>query len=785
MKTIDFSFSSTQGGGKLLGFRYSRSLSELIGSWSAEVAGGTFTAGDSFSVSVMNNGIITGAHKTPDGAWTLQGKDAGVRLMKSTPHASALTEGGASAVISELASYCGVGGSGGGLSGFNVRSAVTGTTCAEAILELALLSGCVAYINNAGSLVVAPPSSSAPSFSTVLDDTGSDIDLDGYATQASIVVTRRKKTIKEEAHEEEKPKTYYTGSTPSGTTTSNKVNGSFNFNDTASVQVSGTYEQMTLSPLGVIKSGKRVINRDGIKVTVEESHDYTIKTQLVWRGDQEFRLFAFCETGYTVSTTTEGIYNGKTGTQNFKEVREETMSRGFDIFDATYVPIDWQGYLDMVGREVCVVKTTRTGGLPPLEGMPSYAPPFDVAISREFKRMDFGQGLVCCESESRYEKRECGTISSMSKDKEKLRFVDGSLVAIAAMKTPMWVRVEYCRTAYERYAKDGTCEISTRNEWCDNGSRWLFDNRFNTGNGEADAYQESYAKFTEAAQAMDIRTDGSTISSSFWQFAEFPGRTRSYANPKEGSVPMQSENWYQNGDYVPSRYCPHYEPGGEECGITGIPAIGDFSGSKCPKRGLGWQSCVRAKAALEQARTGEDRPMLEPPVVAIESRGGPQVWFKREIYIDDILSDGAALSIAKSIASNVLKIKDTKGLKRTVIVPYDPGILPTGTVTDVSHDWAAMTTTVSYKIAGSFPECLIPASVAGIAAGISDRNANRSTKGLTGSVKSIDGSGTVFVEINGGVYPCSSRLTNIGVGDSVLASFSSGNSVRGIIVQRL
>ncbi len=785
MKTIDFSFTSTQGGGKLLGFRYSRSLSELIGSWSAEVAGGTFTAGDSFSVGVMNNGIITGAHKTPDGVWTLQGKDAGVRLMKSTPHASALTEGGASAVISELASYCGVGGGGGGLSGFNVRSAVTGTTCAEAILELALLSGCVAYINNAGSLVVAPPSSSTPSFSTVLDDTGSDIDLDGYATQASIVVTRRKKTIKEEAEDNGGIKTYYKGSTPSGTTKNETKSGSFGFTDAMGVAVSGTYSQTVISPLGVVKSSKSTSQRQGITLTVEETHDYTVETQTVWRGDQEFRLFAFCETGFEIKKTTEGSYQGKQSIQTFEETSTETLSRGFSISDASYVPVDWQGKLGMVDRERYLQQTVRTGGLPPAEGMPAYAPPFDKTITREFQRMDFGKGLVCCESELEYQKRDVGKIAPIYSDKTAIRYADNSLIGISAVTGPHWVLVETRRTAYERYAPDGTCELSTRNSWCDDGSKWLFENGIKTGDPEVDAWTESYAKFTQQAESLEVSTSGSSISAAFWQYLDLPGREKSYGDPAAGAVPTQSENWYQNGGYVPSRHCPHYEPGGAKCGITGIAALGDFAGDACKTRGLGWQSCVRAKAALEQARTEEDRPMLEAPIVAIESRGGPQVWFKREIYIDDVVSDGTALSIAKSIASNVLKVKDTKGLKRTVIVPYDPGILPTGTVTDVSHDWAAMTTTVSYKISGSFPECLIPASVAGIAAGISDRNANRSTKGLTGSVKSIDGAGTVFVEINGGVYPCSSRLTNIGVGDSVLASFSSGNSLRGIIVQRL
>jgi hypothetical protein len=133
----------------------------------------------------------------------------------------------------------------------------------------------------------------------------------------------------------------------------------------------------------------------------------------------------------------------------------------------------------------------------------------------------------------------------------------------------------------------------------------------------------------------------------------------------------------------------------------------------------------------------------------------------------------------------MLDVKGIKGIKRTVLLPYTPDLLPSGTITDVSHNWSELTTTVSYRISGSIPECMIPASAAGIAAGIADRNANRRTKGMTGVVQSISGNGTVNVKIGDATYPCSTKLKNIGVGDSVLADFVSGNSVRGHISARL
>ena len=90
MRTLDYDLPAEQGGGKLVNFQYSRSLNELIGSWSAEVASGNFTAGDTFSVPCMKNGLIANVYKDPDGMIHLSGKDAGVRLMRTTPAVSTL-----------------------------------------------------------------------------------------------------------------------------------------------------------------------------------------------------------------------------------------------------------------------------------------------------------------------------------------------------------------------------------------------------------------------------------------------------------------------------------------------------------------------------------------------------------------------------------------------------------------------------------------------------------------------------------------------------------------------
>lgn len=788
MRTLDYDLPADQGGGKLVNFQYSRSLNELIGSWTAEVAGGSFKAGDTFSVPCMQNGLIANVYKDPDGMIHLSGKDAGVRLMRSTPPVSTLAAGNAGAVIADLAGYCGMGCSvSAGLSGFNVRSAATGTTCAEAILELAMLSGYIAYISNDGNLVLRSPASAPPSFPVVLDDSGSELDMDGYATHIAVVLTRRKKTIKEENHGT--PGNKYKGTTPSGDTPVKTYGGTFDYTDAGGQAVTGDYSVSVLEPLGVVKESTRTITRNGVTVKTTEAHSYDIKTKTVWRGDQEFRLFAWCETGYVTTQETSGSYPSTAlggGIANFSEKTTERMTREFSVFDAQWVSADWKGALGMVDKERSVRSTTRTGGEPPGAGMPDYAPPFDSMITREFKRTDFGLGLVCSETETRNEARQVGSIGGMKKNGALLTYKNNSYMALQSHSSPVWVSVEIYRTYYDKFGKDGTCEISTRSEWSDDGARWMLANGLlKTGDDRFDKYQEDYAKFTQDTNGMEVSLGGGGISSSLWQFLELPGRTKVANSAPSGGIAVESSGWYLNGGYVPSRFCPHYDRQSRGCGVFGISAVGDFPGEQCPYSGLGWSSCVRAKAALEQARSERDRPLLEPPVVGIASIGNRHVGYQREIYADEIMTDGQAQGIATKAAENVLKVKGTKGLRKTVTVPYDGSIVPDGCVVSVAHDWGNMRTTVSYRVSGDIPDFLIPASVAGVASGISDRDAGRRTRPMSGTVTAVHDDGTVFVNVNGVTYPCSTKLVNVGTGDAVLVSFTSGNAVRGHIVERL
>ncbi|MBR1439580.1 MAG: hypothetical protein IJ587_13705, partial [Synergistaceae bacterium] len=405
MKSLSFNLNSAKNGGKITAFNYSHGLNELCGSWSAQAVNGSFIAGNSISFDgVMTNGIISKAQKDSSGLWHIEGYDAGVRLMKSTPEIEDLPTGNAKTVIQYLASFCGISlnMSTNGLSDFNVRSVVSGSTCAEAILELAMFSGLVAFIGNDGVLnIIAPANNSNPSFDNVIDDSGSDFDLDGYATQVTILL--RKSSVENNDDDSSDGTVYYTGKTPSTSPEKKTYSGSFS---------NGSYSVTMLEPFGVPEKEETEITQNDITIHTVQSHTYDYKHKTIWRDNQEYVLFAFIETGYTLTKTTTGTYSTeKNGDLTFSETTTETMSRSLSPFDAISVPDDWKGQIDMIDSETIERSTVREGGKAPSDNMPAYSPPFDSKITRKYSRELRGKGLLCNEIEKRYEARQVGTIS--------------------------------------------------------------------------------------------------------------------------------------------------------------------------------------------------------------------------------------------------------------------------------------------------------------------------------------------------------------------------------------
>ena len=351
--------------------------------------------------------------------------------------------------------------------------------------------------------------------------------------------------------------------------------------------------------------------------------------------------------------------------------------------------------------------------------------------------------------------------------------------------------------------------MSTRSEYSDDGSAWLLNNGLSdTGDNDLNAYEAAYAAFAQNSKGLNVSLGSSVISGS-WQFLELQGRMKSKVTSDDIQAALGNiDEWYDNGQYIRQSVCPHYNSYTKACNVY---LLDNPSNTAC-NRSKGtrfWLCCPRALAALEQARQ-QDVPQVEAPIIgmaSISSSGGhaitfptddvseddtgsssslspgdpisgstsgnsskkPAVGYKRDIYIDDKLDNDKAQNIANTIASNILTVKGSKGLRKTVTVPYSPKFQPDGCVLEVSHDWENLTTSITYKDSGDIPECLISQSVASIAAFVSARDSARLNIPKYGVVSEVS-SGNVSVVIGNSTISCTTKL---------------GNKVRGQVIARL
>ena len=776
MMTLDYSLNDTKNNGKITAFTYSHGLNELCGSWSATVAGGSFTAGNSISFStVMTDGIISRAYKDSSGLWHVEGYDAGIRLMHSVPDFEGLPQGNAKNVIHHLAVYCGIplSMSGNGLEGFNVRSIISGSTCAEAVLELAMFSGMIAFIGNDGCLhVKAPTTISTPTFENVIDDSGSDFNLDGYATQVTVIL--RKSSIDDEEDSGGEQQEYWEGTTPATSPSRVSYHGTF---------TNGSYSMTMLEPFGVAESVSTTITEGNITITTNEEHSFTYKHKTIMRDNLEYVLFAFIETGYTLTKTTEGSYSAG----NFKETTAETMIRSLSRYDAVGVPDDWDGEIDMVDTETITRSTVREGGKPVTSDMPAYSPPFDSQVTRTYSRQLRGRGVVCNETEKRYEARQVGSVSPVKLNGESVpHFMLGSKLAIQTHSTPQWGEVDTYRTYYEQYDAEGNCVLSTHSEYCDDGSKWLTAHALSdTGDEDLNDYQKSYAKFSQEAQGLGVSL-GTSIIPQTWQFLELQGRTKRYTEPDAEAAALANVNeWYTNGAYPPFETCPHFNILTETCNVFALAEAA--KGQDCFRRKgkYFWHYCSRAVEALSLAREQEEK-QLDVPIIgtATAASVSASVGYKREIYVDGSISDTKAQTIADNIAYNILTVKGVKGLRKTVTIPYAPDIEPDGNIVDVSHDWENLTSSVTYRTGGNVPDFLVAQSVSGIADFVAVRENSRLSVPKYGIVSNVKDN-IITVSIGNSSVKCTTKLNNLGTGDNVLVSFPAGNKLRGQVISRL
>ena len=529
------------------------------------------------------------------------------------------------------------------------------------------------------------------------------------------------------------------------------------------------------------------MRQNEITINTVEEHNYSHEHKTIWRDNQEYVLFAFIETGYTLTRTTQGSYTtSDRKTLNFSETTTETMTRSLTSTDAiTGIPEDWQGDINMVSSETITRSTVRNGGKSLESGMPDYSPPFDSRITRTFKRQNGKKGLLCNELEEVYEMRQVGRVARVTTT------VDGVVtyrdIGLQEVIAPKWVLVKTYRSYYEKYDNEGECIISTKSEYSDNGAEWLANNwLYDTGNNDLNEYEQSYAKFSQNSSGLSVSFGSSGIVPT-WSFIELQGRMKSTRSDVEGIALGSMDTWYNNGEYVRTSVCPHYNESTKSCNIY---ALDETSDDRCLySKGLNWAYlCERAHQALEIARH-YDKSQLEPVIIGSASRSAsasksPAVGYQREFYVDEILDDDTAQSIADTIATNILAVKSIKGLRKTVTVPYDASYQPDGNIVEVSHDWENLHTSITYREAGDIPEFLISQSVSSVAAFVSARDTARLNIPRYGSVLEISNE-NISVQIGSSSVSCSTKLKNIAQGDIVLVVFPAGNKLRGQVISRL
>lgn len=854
VKTIDFSLSSTIGDGKITAFNYSHSLNELVGSWSAEVANGSFSAGDDFSISgVMQGGIISNAYKDADGLWHLEGKDAGYKLMKSLPETDSLSNAtNAKSFINSLVGDCGItlvmderDGLGydlvqSGEGYFEIRSLVSGSTYTEAILEVAMFSGCVAYIDEKGQLQVKKPQSFDVSKdlkgvkdnngkNIIINDSGSSIDLDGYATH---VVVQASYPAVPPVEDEEEDEPIEEGEDLPENTYIETYSGSFNDDDPDAEDDGdgGKYSMKVLMPLDVIKELKTELHHkddegNELKVVTTEKHDYEVYNKTLWREEQEFGLYAFIETEYTVTREVTGTYitsSGKKLTFTEKTVEEMERTLSTDKLEVG-VPDDWiddtAHQIKMLGKDTITRTTTRTGGKEVQEGMPDYAPEFDSKIVRKYATRDWGRGLFCTEVEGTYEARQVGSIAPVKKDGEVIpHFFFDTNLAIQTHSSPEWVLVKTVRTYFDQYDNEGNCIVSTQSEYSDDGAEWLSQHALTeTGDDDADEYQKAYAKFSQSSHGLQVNMGSSSINIP-WQFVEIRGHHKFKASKKDAIG--DNPEWYDNGEYVYSSDCPHYNTDSLSCNVFMFGK--NTSDTGCIK-GLwkkgyhgynSWRNCTRAIEALDYARE-HIVAAIDAPVIGTDSlsANSTAVGYKRDVYIDPYTPDidgkpqskkPNAQKVANILAKNILSVKGDKGFRKTITIPYNSDYQPNGDIVEVSHDWANLQTSITYRTASSdsgsssIPDYMISQSVSAIAEFVAARNTSRQAvpkygviskvyeaKSTNATEKEKAKKGIVDVVVDNSTVECTSKIRGLQANSIVLVTFPAGNRITGQVIAKL
>lgn len=852
-------------GHSLLALSYEAKKWSLIGSWSATIgpkADGSydlsqFPLGGLIDFEALEKAVLLSRRMERNKAWRLEGNDIARLLDRTAPDPSLLPSGNVDEVVAALCNKCGVPCDvTGGLPSSVVKDAralVSATKVADIIVELAQLSGKIAYIDTTtGTLKFAENTEGTLNYTDdeILEYGGDELDLDNYAKGVCVILHRKKQEGDEQQEEPPPPSHHFYGQplpslsveTISGdgitgqyiqpigvplslnTTTTEEIGLSEQFSDpttgdtvpiigtvtiNTSLQETFTYdsghkpgEGMSPSSGGPVSAGYGITQRD------YWDRPRTQENAPFYNENTEHREFKWIEKSHhRVTTVTKSLQSSALNIT----VRETTIEKTDRIFSnalLTKETYSRQTRRELVSSSYGDILPDATLYLPP-------HPDFDEIMVAEYRRSS--NLLTVTTTTKTNDLKEVGSWAVVHEWRDNqwkpvILQSEGNAtplieMAVKGMAFPEWVQKITVEEDKEFLDSNGNAVIRAHSLVSDDGGSYVAAKGWvgmvadtipppQTPGEEEEVrkrrlIEAAYNAFSsQSANASVEFTDGAP-SDNIIQSYVCDGYTWYWKN-------IPSESWYDpaTGQYRQvGGVCPHYSD--TKCNIADIDVIWDYTDRKCPNRnGFGWSGCPRALAALENENASQQDIQFMPPITCRSSvypaQGQYEPVYTRNVYLrDDIPGntpeelEANARAIGVAIANNLLKIKSARGWVRTITVPLDLTKHVDGTIMSVSHDYKAKKTTISYRVDAPVPDFLNSNSPQSMAFYIWERENNRNTRSVYGTVVEIKSKQLVVVQVGDGMISCVSKIISLKVGDSVRVSLPAGNRMDGVIEERM
>lgn len=242
--------------------------------------------------------------------------------------------------------------------------------------------------------------------------------------------------------------------------------------------------------------------------------------------------------------------------------------------------------------------------------------------------------------------------------------------------------------------------------------------------------------------------------------ADMEGWSGGGCETTDGSLPSYVSNRGASQEAESSVACDHF----------------DYDAQKMEE---GYQSCPKYRA-LRHLIGFSGGAVAPVPVVGLAGEG--QIYFEKELYFDEFLSEDTARKCAQKMAQNILKAKrSSRGIVETVEMPINTRISPNGSILSVLHDFEGLRTHVTYLPKGGVkpPEHLMLLSAGGVALNLYDRESIGKARSGIGKVIDLRPDRALVV-LGGRPVSCTYSMA-MRVGDTVLVFLPPGTTTSGVV----